>query len=136
MELYDSISGRWVTLDGLLKPRIRHTATLLLNGEVLIAGGFEPVELVLSSAELYSTATLVTSIVLGPATKMPTGAFQFSFTNVPGAAFTALAATNPSLPLSNWTVLGPVTEVSPGQFTFTDPGATSHRQRFYRVRSP
>jgi hypothetical protein len=40
------------------------------------------------------------------------------------------------MPLSNWTTLGAATEVSPGQFQFTDPQATNTPQRFYRVRSP
>jgi hypothetical protein len=65
-----------------------------------------------------------------------TGAFQFAFTNTPGAVFTVLATTNPVLPLSNWTVLGGVTEVSPGHFQFADPQATNSPRRFYRVRSP
>jgi len=47
-----------------------------------------------------------------------------------------LAATNVTLPLSNWTPLGPATEVSPGYYQFTDPQATNGGQRFYRVRSP
>jgi hypothetical protein len=46
------------------------------------------------------------------------------------------ASTDPALPLSNWTTLGDATEVSPGQFRFTDPQAISRPQRFYRVRSP
>ena len=61
---------------------------------------------------------------------------QFTFTNTPGLGFTVLAATNPALPLSNWTALGSATEVSPGQFQFTDPQATNTPRRFYRVRSP
>ena len=67
---------------------------------------------------------------------MSGGAFQFSFTNTPGAVFTALASTNLSLRSTNWTVLGSVTEVSDGQFQFTDSQATNHKQQFYRVRSP
>ena len=63
------------------------------------------------------------------------GAFQFGFTNAPGALFSALATTNLGLPASNWIVLGPVLEMSPGQFQFTDPSGTNNRQRFYRVRS-
>jgi hypothetical protein len=51
-------------------------------------------------------------------------------------ALTVLATTNPALPLSNWTVLGGVTEVAPGQFQFTDPQATSSARGFYRIRSP
>lgn len=64
------------------------------------------------------------------------GAFQFAFTNAAGASFSALAATNLTLPLSNWTALGSVTEVSPGQFQFIDLQAANNPQRFYRVRSP
>jgi hypothetical protein len=55
---------------------------------------------------------------------------------VSGADFTALTATNLALPLTNWTVLGSIPEISPGQFQFTDPGATNSPQRFYRVVSP
>jgi hypothetical protein len=64
------------------------------------------------------------------------GGFQFSFTNVTRAGFTALASTNLSVPTSNWTALGAVTEVSPGQFQFADVQATNYPRRFYRVRSP
>jgi len=64
------------------------------------------------------------------------GAFQFSFIGTPGASFTALATTNLSLSLSNWTPLGMPAEISPGYFQFTDLQATQNPQRFYRVRSP
>ncbi len=59
----------------------------------------------------------------------------FSFTNVPGASFTALASTNIALPIANWTVLGPVTEIAPGVYQFTDASGISGL-KFYRVRSP
>jgi hypothetical protein len=36
---------------------------------------------------------------------------------------------------SNWTMLGAVSEVSPGQYQFSDPQATNAGQRFYRIRS-
>lgn len=68
--------------------------------------------------------------------KLTNGSFQFVFTNTPGALFGVLAATNPALPLSYWTPLAGLTEVSPGQFQFTDPQAANSPQRFYRVRSP
>ena len=64
------------------------------------------------------------------------GALQLNFTNTPGATFTALTATNPILPLTNWTVLGSVTEVSPGQFQYNCPPATNIPGSFYSVRSP
>ena len=47
-----------------------------------------------------------------------------------------LTATNVSLPLANWTVLGEVNQVAPGQYQFTDPQAATNTARFYRVRSP
>jgi hypothetical protein len=53
-----------------------------------------------------------------------------------GVTCTALATTNPAVPLADWSELGGVTEVSPGQFQFTDAAATNLPQRFYRLRSP
>jgi hypothetical protein len=67
--------------------------------------------------------------------RLTNGALQFAFTNTVGALFAVLATTNPALPLGNWTTLGGVTEVLPGQFQFTDAEATNTPSRFYRVRS-
>ena len=64
------------------------------------------------------------------------GTFQFAFSNTPGAFFGVLSATNPALPFSTWTPLDGLTEVSPGQFRFTDTQVTSNPLRFYRVCSP
>ena len=74
-------------------------------------------------------------IVLTKTVKLPGGACRFGFTNTPGLGFTVLAATNVALPLGSWMVLGSATEVSPGQFQFTDLQSTSPCC-FYRVRSP
>ena len=57
-------------------------------------------------------------------------------TNAPAADFTVLTATTVSLALTNWTVLGEVQQVAPGQYQFTDPQAATNPARFYRVRSP
>ena len=64
------------------------------------------------------------------------GSLQFTYTNIPGAPFTALTTTNLSFPLTNWLALGPVTESPPGQYQFTDLPATNSPPRYYRVRSP
>jgi hypothetical protein len=64
------------------------------------------------------------------------GAIRMSLTNVPGASLTLLAATNMSLPLSDWVVLGSVPEIAPGQFQFVDPAPASLPTRFYRLRCP
>jgi hypothetical protein len=77
----------------------------------------------------------VTSIAVKTLNVMPGGAFQFSFTNVPGANFNVFGTTNMSQPFTNWTWLGGMTEVSSGQFQFTDPQG-SNQERFYRVTSP
>ena len=74
-------------------------------------------------------------IALTGAQTLTNGGFQFTFTNTPSAFFGVLAATNPALPLGNWTSLTGLTEFSPGQFQFTDPQATNSPQRFYRVSS-
>jgi len=46
------------------------------------------------------------------------------------------AATNPALTGCDWIVLGSATEISPGQFQFTDSQAASNPRRFYRMCSP
>jgi hypothetical protein len=89
-----------------------------------------------NDSRVYAFTVPVPPIVLNNPNLLPGGAFQFAFTNTPGLSFTAFATTNVALPLTNWTGLGPVPEVSPGQFQFTDSQATNTSQRFYRVRSP
>ena len=52
----DPLVGEWLSADAMdNKGRIRHTATLLGNGKVLVAGGFGPGG-VLESTELYDPA--------------------------------------------------------------------------------
>jgi hypothetical protein len=83
----------------------------------------------------------VTEVVLGPPlilAALPTqanGVFQFAFGDTQNTSFTVLSATNLSLPLSNWTVVGSASNIGPDLFQFTDPQATN-TQRFYSVRSP
>src|SRR5260370_19429398 len=72
--------------------------------------------------------------LVGP-TMLGNGSFQFSFTNVPGCSFTAQVSTNLAA-TNGWTSLGSPTEISPGQFQFTDPQATNYPRRFYRVSPP
>jgi hypothetical protein len=78
----------------------------------------------------------VTSITLTNPAILPGGAFQFSFTNVPGALFNAFGATNLAEPFTNWLWLGSATEVSLGQYQFTDTQAPGNSERFYQVVWP
>jgi DNA-binding beta-propeller fold protein YncE len=64
------------------------------------------------------------------------GVIQFSFTNNPSASFTVLTATNISLPLAQWTVVGSATNISSNLFQFTSQPTTNSQQRYYTVHSP
>ena len=56
-ELYDPASGTWTLTGSLNTARAYHTATLLPNGKVLVAGGIGPDVFGHSIAELYDPAT-------------------------------------------------------------------------------
>jgi hypothetical protein len=115
-------------------PRNQHTATLLPNGEVLVAGGSGAGGFI-ATAELYDS--IVPGVItLAEPTALAGGAFQFVWTNSPGSINVVLATTNLATALSNWTVLGGVTEPSAGHFQFIDLQAVGSARRFYRVRSP
>ena len=55
--LYDPATGTWSETGSMANRRARHTATLLPNGKVLVAGGYDGSDSVLGSAELYDAAT-------------------------------------------------------------------------------
>jgi len=56
-ELYDPASGTWTETGSLVTARFSHTATLLSNGKVLVAGGYNTVDGYLVRAELYDPAS-------------------------------------------------------------------------------
>jgi hypothetical protein len=98
--------------------------------------GYALVTVFVNGIPSSASVLYVGPIMLFNPTMLPSGAYQFTFGNTPGVSFTALGTTNLALPMSSWTVLGSVTEVSPGQFEFADMQAPTYPQRFYRVRSP
>ena len=56
-ELYDPATGAFTATGNLNAPRDSHTATLLANGKVLIAGGYAGGVNTVAAAELYDPAT-------------------------------------------------------------------------------
>ena len=57
-ELYDPTAATWIPVGNLNAARDSHTATLLPDGDVLIAGGFDwNVRLPVTGTELYGSAT-------------------------------------------------------------------------------
>ncbi|PYK36898.1 MAG: hypothetical protein DME60_13250 [Verrucomicrobia bacterium] len=56
-ELYDPASGTWMTTGSLIQRRGDHTATLLPNGKVLVAGGSVILQGAVASCELYDPAS-------------------------------------------------------------------------------
>ena len=56
-ELYDPLTKAWQATGSLNEDRLGHTATLLLDGKVLITGGSDGDGSPLASAELYDPAT-------------------------------------------------------------------------------
>ena len=77
----DPTSGTWTVTGSLNTARSLHTATLLPNGMVLVAGGFDRTSTASASAELYDpasetwtvTGNLNTARALHTATLLPSG---------------------------------------------------------------
>jgi hypothetical protein len=107
------------------------TATMLPDGNVLVAGGYNNTYGAISNAELYGPISA--TINLSGAGLLPSGAFQFAFAGLPHSTNMVLTSTNLTLPLSDWTALGSASEFSPGLFVFTDTEATNYSSRFYRA---
>ncbi len=130
--IYNPRADSWTATASLNEGRYVHKATALTDGSVLVAGGGSFVSpFRLASSEIFMP---VDPIILNTAT-LTNGHFLLAFTNTPGFGFTVLASTSASLPVTNWTELGGVTEVSSGQFQFTDAQTTTNLMRFYRVRA-
>ena len=62
----------------------------------------------------------------------PAQGFQMSFMADSNLTHRVWTSTN----LLDWNVIGSGLQMLPGQFEFTDPGATQASQRFYRTSSP
>jgi Galactose oxidase, central domain len=56
-ELYNPATGQWTVTGSMTTPRAAHAATLLANGQVLVAGGLNSSGSTLASAELYDPSS-------------------------------------------------------------------------------
>jgi len=81
-EVYDPVANTWSVVSSMASTHANHTATLLQNGQVLVAGGVTGVGgYTTASAELYdpvantwsSAGNLATSLVSHTATLLPNG---------------------------------------------------------------
>jgi len=80
-ELYDPVANAWSPAGNMTTGRELHTATLLPNGKVLVAGGVESNGGPTATAELYDpianfwppTAGLSTALCAQSATRLPSG---------------------------------------------------------------
>ncbi len=68
-ELYNPVAHTFTTIAPMNVARVDQTVTLLLNGKVLIAGGFNDTG-VLSSAELFDPATNTFTLLTAPMTTL------------------------------------------------------------------
>jgi hypothetical protein len=91
----------------------------------------------------YIATNITTTIITNWSTRGPpritgytTNITTTLTTNTSENTVTVLTTTNLLLPLTNWTVLGTVTDSPPGHFQFSDPQVANRPMRFYRVRSP
>lgn len=140
-ELYNPATDSWeTTLGPMTSSRNSATRSVLMeDGRVLVAGGStDPSGLSNGlTAELFNpNAGASTPLMLVPSATFSEGEFQFSLAAAPGGSYTVWGASDlPSNP-AKWTLLGTMTEVSPGEYQFNDPQTSAHPMRFYRISSP
>ncbi len=88
-----------------------------------------------SDPDVHAALVAIPPVLTAPAL-LANGSAQFNFTDNPDLTFSVYASTNAALGLGQWTLLGTATQLSPGQYQFTDPAATNYPQRLYRVVWP
>jgi hypothetical protein len=118
-----------ITASNLLQGRTYHFQLVGTNSAGTGLGADQSFSTIAVTAPQFGSSN--SAIISGGGT----GPFNFSFTNAPGATFTVLGTTNVALPIGQWSNLGTATEVSPGNYQFSDPNATSNPAQFYILRA-
>jgi hypothetical protein len=111
-------------LTGLSQGTLYHFRAVATNGAGLTAGN-----------DLFFTTIAVAPPQL-TSLNISNGVLRFRFTNSSGLGFSVFAATNVTLPFSNWTAAGSSVEGPSGVYQFTDLQSVTNKQRYYRVRWP
>jgi glucose/arabinose dehydrogenase len=137
----DYISGRvWTLAYNSNSPPVIRDVCTLTTGSSFTSFGLD------QAGEIY-TCDFLDGIIMKlvqrpeptPFVAMPTlvsgGQAMLTFTNYPGLSFSVISSADPTQPLTNWTWLGPVPEVSPGVYSFTNT-TFSTTPAYYRVRQP
>lgn len=57
VEIFNPVTGTWAAANPMVTARYNHTATLLNDGRVLVAGGYNPTDGHLASAEMFEPLT-------------------------------------------------------------------------------
>ena len=134
-QLYNSTTGSWTQLPDMITPRAYHTATLLTNGKVFIAGGFDVSGNPLASTELFDPTTNIFTA----GAPMPTSAINS--TPLPRVHHTATLLGDPSVPGNTMVLIaGGCSTTNLGDSALTSaleysPGSNSY-QHFTNMATP
>ena len=143
-ELYNPATGTW-TIHRQPQHRARlshgHAAAQrpgARHGGIGNSGHLASCELYYFGIEEFGSSPTMPTLAVGSTVTARTvnGLVTLNFTNVIGMPFCVLTTTNVALPVASWSALGVPTELSPGQFQFTDSQLPTAPARFYRISSP